>query len=109
MVTEATYISDKDSICQECCAEVQDNSIDDLIDNINYYSIKPTPITIYIAGLLEKLTKELIIEKYYNPEIGQYCLNINPPRWFYSIETKYQTILIRVIEPVLESYLKEKN
>jgi len=38
-----------------------------------------------------------------------YMLNINLPKWFYNLDNKYQTILIKLIEPILNYYSAQEN
>jgi len=87
------------------CTEVKIDIVEDLTDNMEQCSTNNQPLTIYIADLLEKLTKEISIEKYYDSEAGQYRLNIEPPKWFNSIDTKYQNILYKLLEPYLDVYI----
>ena len=99
-------ISENDAIGTDLNGEVYIDPIDNLIDDMKHCNIKKSPLTIYIAGLWEKLTLDIVIEKYYDVESGQELLNITPPTWFHTIEQRYQKILFRLIEPFLESHLK---
>lgn len=89
----------------EIDAEV--NVEDTLVNSMQNCGIEKQPLTIYIAGLLERLTRDIVYEKVYDVEAGQHILNINPPMWFYSLETKHQQILSKLLEPVLDYYLKK--
>tara|TARA_B100000424_G_scaffold268511_1_gene263434 strand:- start:882 stop:1187 length:306 start_codon:yes stop_codon:yes gene_type:complete len=89
------------------CSPVN-NDLDLVIENMENLDISKQPITIYIANLLEKLIKDMIYENVYDIEKACYCLNIKPPNWFYSLEIKYQKILINLIEPEVKYYI-EKN
>jgi len=60
-----------------------------------------------IAHLLEKLTNQISCAKYFDNSTNQYMLNIIPPTWFYDIDEKYQDILMKLIEPILESRLRQ--
>tara|TARA_B110001452_G_C15235127_1_gene427649 strand:- start:598 stop:903 length:306 start_codon:yes stop_codon:yes gene_type:complete len=92
--------------CSEICPIPADN-MEEITDSFNNVSVEKQHLTIYIAGLLERLIKEMIYEKYYDPTMGQFCLNITPPKWFYSLDNQSQKILIKLIEPVLAEYLKK--
>lgn len=90
-------------ICMPCAPN---NNMDDLMNSMSSCSVENQPITIYIATLLERLTKEMILTKIYDEEACCYVLNIVPPSWFNTIYEFHQNILIKLIEPVLKEYIK---
>ena len=92
-------------ICMPCYDSSNDE-MNDLCDSMNDCSVDNNQITIYIATILEKFIKDMDYQKKYDNEAELYYLDINPPPWFYGIEEKYQKILIRLIEPVLQEYIK---
>ena len=92
------------TICMPCVE--QDNPMDELCDSMNDCSVDNSQITIYIATILEKLTKEMVYEKKYDVEAGLYYLDITPPLWFNALDEKYKKILINLIEPVLQEFMR---
>lgn len=92
------------AICMPCADE--HDPMDELCDSMNDCSIDNSQITIYISSILEKLTKEMNYEKKYDAESGLYYLDITPPLWFNSLDEKYKKILIKLIEPVLQDFMK---
>tara|TARA_B100000902_G_C27073303_1_gene795121 strand:- start:470 stop:781 length:312 start_codon:yes stop_codon:yes gene_type:complete len=92
------------NICMPC--HDSNDEMNDLCDSMNECSVDNSQITIYIATILEKFIKEMKYQKKYDNEAELYYLDINPPPWFYGIEKKYQKILIKLIEPVLQEYIK---
>ena len=93
--------------CMECDNECNDlccltNSMDSLNVNNNIN-------TIMIAKLAEKLTKEMTYNTIYDLEEHNYTLNVVLPMWFYDLDKKYQNILIKLIEPVLNHYIIQEN
>ena len=91
-------------ICMPCAE--QDDPMDELCNSMNYCNVDNNQLTIYIATILEKLTKEMKYEKKYDIESGLYYLDITPPIWFNSLDEKYKKILIKLIEPVLQNFIK---
>jgi len=91
------------SSCHPC-----DNQMDELCDSMNDCNVNNNQLTIYIATLLEKFVKEMIYENKYDVEAGQNVLHITPPKWFNSINVKYQDILIKLIEPSLNHFMHNK-
>jgi hypothetical protein len=83
------------------------NQEDELADAMHGCTVQNQPFTIYISELLGRLTRECVYEKVYDVERGEYILNIKPPTWYYSLEEKYQLVLIRLLEPVFDHYLKK--
>jgi hypothetical protein len=77
-----------------------------IIEFTHYHKTEHTH-THKIAHLLEKLTNQISCAKYFENSINQYMLNITLPTWFYDIDKKYQEILMKLIEPVLESRLRQ--
>ena len=95
---------DSCSICIPCTHDDNDN--EELLDSMASCNIENQPLTIYIASLLERFTKEMILTKVYDEEACGYVLNIVPPSWFNTISEFHQNILIKLIEPVLKEYIK---
>jgi hypothetical protein len=91
------------AICLPCSS---DDNMEELLDSMDSCSVNNQPLTIYIATLLERLTKEMIITKEYDEEACGYILKITPPSWFNTISEFHQNILIKLIEPVLNEYNK---
>tara|TARA_B100000989_G_scaffold295887_1_gene277901 strand:+ start:2408 stop:2716 length:309 start_codon:yes stop_codon:yes gene_type:complete len=102
MEVDGSNILNNVDVCMEC-----DDSIDNLCESMNDCNVDNSQITVYIATVLEKLVKEMVYEKKYDDDSGQYYLNITPPIWFNGLEERYQRILIKLIEPVLEHYMKQ--
>ena len=100
-------IDDLKEIEQTINIPLADGDIDDLGNIFEEVSVEQDPITIYVAKLFDKLKEETVIRKYYDSRAGMNRLNITPPTWFYTIEQKYQDILIRIVEPFLEERLKQ--
>ena len=96
---------DSCAICIPCASTDNDN-MEELLDSMDSCSVNNQPLTIYIASLLERLTKEMILTKIYDEEACGYVLNIVPPSWFNTISEFHQNILIKLIEPVLQEYIK---
>lgn len=94
--------------CNICipCASADNDNMEELLDSMDSCSVNNQPLTIYIATLLERLTKEMILTKVYDEEACGYVLNIVPPSWFNTISEFHQNILIKLIEPVLKEYIK---
>ena len=65
--------------------------------------------TIVIAKLVEKLTREMNYSKTFIKEKKGYMINIDLPEWFYDLDIKYQTILLKLIQPVLNHYIIQEN
>lgn len=91
------------NICMPCAPS---DNMEELLDSMSSCSVENQPLTIYIASLLERLTKEMILTKEYDEEAGGYILKITPPSWFNTITEFHQNILIKLIEPVLQEYTK---
>lgn len=94
---------EKCAICIPCAPS---DNMEELLDSMDSCSVNNQPLTIYIASLLERLTKEMILTKDYDEEACGYVLNITPPSWFNTISEFHQNILIKLIKPVLEEYIK---
>ena len=80
-----------------------------LTDSMNTLNITNNINTIMIAKLLEKLIKEMNYSKTFIKEKNGYNLNVELPEWFNDLDNKYQTILIKLIEPVLNYYLAQES
>ena len=91
------------AICLPCSSG---DNMEELLDSMSSCSVENQPLTIYIATLLERLTKEMILTKEYDEEASGYILHITPPSWFNTISQFHQNILIKLIEPVLKEYTK---
>lgn len=91
------------NICMPCAPS---DNMEELLDSMSSCSVENQPLTIYIASLLERLTKEMILTKEYDEEACGYILHITPPSWFNTISQFHQNILIKLIEPVLQEYTK---
>lgn len=92
------------NMCMPC--QDQHEPMNELCESMNECNVDNSQITIYIATILEKLTKEMNYEKKYDIESGQYYLDITPPDWFNGLENKYQKILIKLIEPVFQEFMR---
>jgi len=92
--------------CAICIPCAPSDNMEELLDSMDSCSVNNQPLTIYIATLLERLTKEMILTKVYDEEACGYVLNIVPPSWFNTISEFHQNILIKLIEPVLKEYIK---
>lgn len=92
-------------ICMPCTE--QHDPMDELCDSMNDCSVDNTQITIYISTILEKLINEINYEKKYDNESNMYYLDITPPIWFNSLDEKYKKILIKLIEPTLQEFMKK--
>lgn len=92
--------------CAICIPCAPSDNMEELLDSMDSCSVNNQPLTIYIATLLERLTKEMILTKVYDEEACGYVLNIVPPSWFNTIAEFHQNILIKLIEPVLKEYIK---
>jgi len=92
--------------CAICIPCAHNDNMEELLDSMDSCSVNNQPLTIYIATLLERLTKEMILTKVYDEEACGYVLNIVPPSWFNTISEFHQNILIKLIEPVLKEYIK---
>ena len=94
-------------IRMDICQEIEpEDPIDNITNDFTRCGLNREPITIFIAGLLEKLVKEMKYIKEYDIESGQYILKMEPPGWFEGLDEKYKKILIKLIEPVLSYYIK---
>jgi len=64
--------------CAICipCAHTDTDNMEELLDSMDSCSVNNQPLTIYIASLLERLTKEMILTKVYDEEACGYVLNI---------------------------------
>lgn len=85
------------------CHPIQKTSEDDLVNSISNLNVTNQPLTIYIATLLEKLSKEITSSKVTHIDSGKTNIEFYLPNWFNSIDVKYQNILLKLIEPVLYS------
>ena len=83
-----------------CCLTDSMNALNFSNNNIN---------TIMIAKLVEKLIKEMNYTKTFIKEENGYNLNVELPGWFHDLDNKYQTILIKLIEPVLNYYIAQES
>lgn len=92
------------NMCMPC--QDQHEPMNELCESMNECNVNNSQITIYIATILEKFTKEMIYEKKYDTKAGLYYLDITPPLWFNSLEEKYKKILIKLVEPVLQEFMK---
>ena len=92
--------------CAICIPCASNDNMEELLDSMSSCSVENQPLTIYIASLLERLTKEMILTKVYDEEACGYILQITPPSWFNTISQFHQNILIKLIEPVLQEYIK---
>ncbi len=92
------------NVCMPCAPSQNDE--DELVNAMDSCSVQNPPLTIYIATLLERLTKEMNYTKIYDEEACGYVLNITPPIWFNSLPEFHQNILIKLIEPVLKEFVK---
>lgn len=80
-----------------------------LTDSMNALNLNNNINTIVITKLVEKLTSEMNYSKIFIKEKNCYYLNIELPDWFNDLDNKYQSILIKVIEPVLNHYIRQEN
>lgn len=104
-----TTIIDDFDMCMECSNECTNLSC--LTDSMNALNFNNNNInTIIIAKLAEKLTKEMNCVRINAKEDNDYILNIEVefPEWFYDLDKKYQTILIKLIEPVINHYVLQE-
>ena len=88
--------------CAICipCAPTDNDNMEELLDSMDSCSVNNQPLTIYIATLLERLTKEMILTKVYDEEACGYVLNIVPPSWFNTISEFHQNICCCTNEPI---------
>jgi len=91
------------NINMKVCHYIGNLDEDDLINSISNLNVTNQPLTIYISNLLEKLSKEITSNKITNIETGKDSIEFYLPRWFNTIDVKYQNILLKLIEPVLYS------
>ena len=98
MECDDQYANERANECANLCC---------LTDSMNTLNINNNINTIMIAKLLEKLTKEMNYSKTFIKEKNGYNLNVELPGWFYDLDNKYQTILIKLIEPVLNYYISQ--
>tara|TARA_Y100000816_G_C26051776_1_gene551532 strand:+ start:109 stop:495 length:387 start_codon:yes stop_codon:yes gene_type:complete len=80
-----------------------------LTDSMNALNFNNNINTIMIAKLAEKLTQEMIYSKTFIKEKNGYNLNVQLPEWFNDLDSKYQIILIKIIEPILNHYIAQEN
>tara|TARA_Y100000389_G_scaffold203619_1_gene252717 strand:+ start:2962 stop:3312 length:351 start_codon:yes stop_codon:yes gene_type:complete len=108
-----------EDFCMECddqnyneCTNERANECSNmccLTDSMNTLNITNNINTIMIAKLLEKLTREMNYSKTFIKEKNGYNLNVELPGWFQDLDNKYQTILIKLIEPVLNHYIAQES
>lgn len=100
-----------DDYCMECDDQCTNecNELCCLTDSMNTLNINNNINTIMIAKLLEKLTREMNYSKTFIKEKNGYNLNVELPGWFQDLDNKYQTILIKLIEPVLNYYIAQES
>ena len=98
------YANECDNECTNECADLCC-----LTDSMNTLNITNNINTIMIAKLAEKLTKEMNYSKTFIKEKNGYNLNVELPGWFHDLDNKYQTILIKLIEPVLNHYIAQES
>tara|TARA_B100000287_G_scaffold426868_1_gene475498 strand:+ start:1824 stop:2195 length:372 start_codon:yes stop_codon:yes gene_type:complete len=91
----------------ECTNECADLCC--LTDSMNTLNITNNINTIMIAKLAEKLTREMNYSKTFIKEKNGYNLNVELPGWFHDLDNKYQNILIKLIEPVLNYYIAQES
>ena len=89
------------------CHPIQKTSEDDLVESISNLNVTNQPLTIYIATLLEKLSKEITSNKVTHIDTGKTNIQFYLPFWFKNIDVKSQIILLKLIEPVLYSESKK--
>ena len=97
--------------CMECDDQCTNECADlcCLTDSMNALNLNNNINTIVITKLVEKFTSEMNYSKIFIKEKNCYYLNIELPEWFNDLDNKYQSILIKVIEPVLNHYIREEN
>jgi len=77
-----------------------DEDDDDLCESIKSTNLNDDPTTVYISGLLERLTNEMTIKKKDDESV-----NIILPNWFQTLHPKYQKMLFTILEPILQDCL----
>tara|TARA_B100001093_G_scaffold144340_1_gene136977 strand:- start:4323 stop:4664 length:342 start_codon:yes stop_codon:yes gene_type:complete len=97
-----------DQNANECTNECNDMCC--LTDSMNALNFNNNNInTIVIVKLAEKLTREMNYSKTFIKEKKGYMINIDLPEWFYDLDIKYQNILFKLIQPVLNHYIVQEN
>ena len=86
-----TTADNNSNIPMDVCSFINDEN-DELCESIESTNLNDDPTTIYISGLLEKLTNEMIIK-----EKDSESVNIILPDWFQSLHPKYQKILFTIL------------
>lgn len=95
------------NINMNICHYIPRTQEDDLIESISNLNVTNQPLTIYIATLLEKLSKEITLNKVTHIDTGKTSIEFYLPYWFNSIDVKHQNILLKLIEPVLYNEYKK--
>ena len=95
------------NINMNICHYIPKTPEDDLIESISNLNVTNQPLTIYIATLLEKLSKEITSNKVTHIDTGKTSVEFYLPSWFNTIDKKHQNILLKLIEPVLYNEYKK--
>ena len=105
MECDDQYANERANECTNEC-----NDLCCLTDSMNTLNFNNNNInTIVISKLVEKLTREMNYSKTFIKEKKGYMINIDLPEWFYDLDIKYQTILFKLIQPVLNHYIIQEN
>lgn len=100
MECDEEYTNEDTNECNDLCC---------LTDSMNALNFTNNINTSVIAKMVEKLTQEMNYTKTFVKEKNGYNLNVQLPQWFYDLDNKYQNILIKLIEPVLNYYIAQET